>query len=114
MRDFFSIAAPKDFVYRVARDHPESASYTRNLYNLAGPYLDDDRPQQAANHFHPVWWELYLAASLRALGVELVPRSTRRRRRGGPDLQIATFPFMCAEAVVATGGRGPDAVPEID
>lgn len=113
MRDFFDISSSRDWIYAAARDDPGAAAYARDLFATSEPFLDDDRPEAAANDFHPVWWEMYLAAALLKLGVPLTPRERKRHRRGGPDLQVDPTPIW-VEAIAVSRGSGADAVPEID
>ena len=113
MREFFDITSPRDWIYEATRDDPQAAAYARDLFAASEPFLDDDRPEAAANDFHPVWWEMYLAAALQKVGLPLTPRARKRHRRGGPDLQIDPRPIW-VEAIAVSRGSGADAVPEID
>lgn len=93
-------------------DHTREARILiESFWQAAAPYVDHDIQSKAAVSFHPHFWELYLTASLLRAGLPLVPRAERRVRGRGPDLQL-TRPNVWIEAIAATPGNGPDAVPD--
>jgi hypothetical protein len=112
MRDFFAVPRATDVIYRVISRYPDHADYVRELWRRSEPYLDPRRPKDAADHFHPTFWEMYLAASLEALGLPLVARSEKRNRRGGPDIEVRDAIWI--EAIAPGAGATHDRVPEVD
>lgn len=114
MAEFFNIPSTlKNDAYQV-RKWREGAAYMRTVCDLAEPYLDEGRANVAPRDGeHALFWEAYLVAALLDRGHALAQRSTKRKRNGGPDIQIGNVNAW-VEAVTATRGTGPDAVPEID
>ena len=112
MRDFFEIRGATDVIFRVIARYPHLADYVRDLWRRSEPYLDTRRPHAAAHDFHATFWEMYLAASLHALGLPLVRREEKRNSKGGPDIQIADVTWI--EAIAPNAGTTEDRVPEVD
>ncbi len=112
MRDFFDVSPASDDSYRLLSKCRDAASYVSELWDGAEPYLDDGRPEAAANDFHSVFWEMYLAAALLDRGMPVTKRELRRRRNGGPDIQIGDVDAW-VEAVTTGEGSGDDAVPPL-
>ncbi|MFA6954695.1 MAG: hypothetical protein WC538_02345 [Thermoanaerobaculia bacterium] len=112
MRDFFDVSSASDNLYRILSKSRDAASYVSELWGSAEPYLDDGRPEAAANDFHSVFWEMYLVAALLDRGLPVTKRELRRRRNGGPDIQIGDVDAW-VEAVTAGEGSGDDAVPPL-
>jgi hypothetical protein len=71
--------------------------------------VDPDILQRATVYMPPVFWELYLAHTLKRAGISLQPQPRTKRNKRGPDL-FATNPDVWIEAVMAEMGTGPDAV----
>jgi hypothetical protein len=82
--------------------------FCENLWATTAEYLDADLPDKAAREFHQCFWEMYLAATLLDMGLPLVPRSARKKRDAGPDLQVGANVWV--EAIAVTGGSGRDAI----
>jgi hypothetical protein len=112
MRDFFSVPGATDIIYRVVSRYPHHADYVRELWRRSEPYLDTRRPQAAAHDFHSTFWEMYLAASLDALGLPLVGREEKRNRKGGPDIEVRDAIWI--EAIAPGAGMTDDRVPDVD
>lgn len=113
---FFGLDPAIDPIYEALRapDHPNSIrarEYFDELWNIAAPFLSVDLRTNARAQFQQVFWEVYLAATLRTLGKRLVPRANRGPRSGGPDL-LQLDPEVFYEAIVVSSGTGPDAVVE--
>ena len=113
MRDFFEVSPAEDTQYYHMRKWREAAAYAQRLWELSEPYFDERRPEAASRALHAVIWEMCLAATFVDRGHDVKTRTEKRRREGGPDLQIGD---VCAwvEAVIATAGVGPDAVPPLN
>ncbi len=80
------------------------------LWQRTAPYLDRHLADRARRDLHAVYWEMHVAAALIDAGAVLVPRERRTPRKEGPDL-LSENPRTWIEAVIATAGRGDDAVP---
>jgi hypothetical protein len=92
----------------------EAAAYMDAVWRIAEPYLDQHRAESMPREGeHALFWEAYLAAALLDRGHVLTPRTKKRIRNAGPDIQIGDVDAW-VEAVTATRGTGPDAVPEVD
>jgi hypothetical protein len=72
-------------------------------------WLDPDTLQRATLDMPPVFWELYLAHTLRGAGIRLHAQTRTKSNKRGPDL-FATNPDVWIEAVMAQMGTGPDAM----
>lgn len=112
-KDFFGASPAPDTHYYHMGKWRDAAAYAQELWELTEPYLDEDRPGAAARAFHAVVWEMYLVAALMDRGHIVMPRAGRRLRDGGPDIQIGDVDAW-VEAVIATAGVGPDAVPPLN
>src|SRR5205814_2421273 len=108
MRDFFGVSPALDNLYYHMGKWRDAALYAQELWEIAEPYLDDQRPEAASRGLHSVDWEMYLVAALLDRGHDVRARATRRIRDGGPDIQIGDVDAW-VEAVIATPGVGPDA-----
>lgn len=113
MRDFFGVSPAEDRQYYHMGKWRDAADYAQRLWELSEPYLDEGRPEAAARALHAVVWEMYLAASFVDRGHDVKPRDQKRKRDGGPDIQIGDVNAW-VEAVIATPGVGPDAVPPLN
>ncbi|HEY6140678.1 MAG TPA: hypothetical protein VI670_23235 [Thermoanaerobaculia bacterium] len=113
MRDFFGGCPAEDTQYYHMRKWRVATEYAQRLWKLSEPYLDEGRPEAASRALHAVVWEMYLAASFVDRGHDVKPRDQKRRRDGGPDIQIGDVSAWI-EAVIATAGVGPDAVPPLN
>ncbi|HEY2091276.1 MAG TPA: hypothetical protein VGJ81_05275 [Thermoanaerobaculia bacterium] len=113
MGDFFGVSPADDTLYHHMRAWRDAAAYVERLWELSEPYLDEGRPEAAARALQPVVWEMYLAASFVDQGHDVKPREGKRKRNGGPDIQIGDVTAWI-EAVIATAGVGRDAVPPLD
>jgi hypothetical protein len=71
--------------------------------------LDPDILQRATLYMPPVFWELYLAHTLKRAGICLQPQPRTKVNKKGPDL-FAANPDVWIEAVIAGMGTGPDAM----
>jgi hypothetical protein len=116
MTKLFAAAVGGDFTYQLLRDAAEDRDdlvggreFVEDLWSRTAPFLDPDLPEKATRQFHQCFWEMYVAASLLDVGLELVPRDQRSRPEVGPDIQVR--PNIWVEAVTASAGVGPDAVP---
>lgn len=103
MRDFFAVRDASDPLYRLLAEHPERKQRVQQLWELVEPFVDTRRPQAAAADFNSTFWEIYLAAALLHAKISLVPRSERRCKDGGPDIEAT--PTAWIEAILGTGGK---------
>jgi hypothetical protein len=91
-------------------DHIKVREYLERIWQECALYVDGDAAQKATGDLAPVFWELHLARALKSAGKVLTPRAQLRYQRNkGPDL-FADDPAVWLEAVVVTGGTGPDAL----
>jgi hypothetical protein len=95
------------------RDHPRGAKDKRfiealwpRFQSLADPHF----PEDARNHFHQRFWEMYLAVSLLERGFHL-----QRQGDEGPEFfaNVGTHRIWF-EAVAPEPGNGPDCVPQLE
>lgn len=112
---FFEEGPARDPSYLKLRDEAgeliaDGRAFVESLWEECHPYLDNDLVQKAKAAYHPAFWELYVAHTLRRHGVDLVRRSDRQPAVDGPDL-LASDPRVWVEAVAPGPGDGPDAVP---
>ncbi len=111
--ELFGAATPTDEEYAmfVASDWPPAAEARKRLeywWSISHQYLDANFIAKAGKRFRPHFWEMYLAASLVAEHFQLTPRAKRIGGDAGPDLVHESG--IAIEAVLATGGEGPDRV----
>jgi len=111
---FFSAPDPTDKNYSALQDPKnswvvEARANVERLWSFAHAYMDPVAPQRASSHFHPEFWELYLAASLLEFGIDLVSAAERPCRV--PDFAIRD-PRVWVEAIAPGPGRGPNRVEE--
>jgi len=107
---------PTDSAFRhileSSRPEPRKAGeLVRSLWRKTEPYLEGGIPNRLRYEFHACFWEMYLTASLLDRNLPVTANSERRYQNGkGPDVQVGTVAAWI-EAIVATAGTGPDAVP---
>jgi hypothetical protein len=91
----------------------DARDFINEIWPHCAEYLDSDLRHDARQDFHQRWWELYLAHALLSNGITLLSRQHRPLAKKGPDL-LATVEGkkIWIEAVTASAGTGPDAVPE--
>jgi len=119
MHSFFqahSTPSPDDS-YDQSRDRPEvrfARDAVERLWEANHEFLDPALPLHARACFDQRVWELVLADFLRRRGVSLQTWEERGRSRDaeGPDLVATDGTYF--EATIATGGSGPDGVPEFE
>ncbi len=114
MNQFFQHREARDPIYTRTRDSNEShlvdaRRFIEHIWQECGQFVDVNAAERASQALAPVFWELYLAYSLKSAGIELVPRTGRIPAREGPDLR-ARQPEVWLEAVAPTCGEGPDAL----
>lgn len=117
MSDFFEAGSGSE-EYCDVRDGinsqcQDARAFINEIWPQCGEYLDSDLRHDARRDFHQRWWELYLAYALLSNGITLLSRQHRPLIKKGPDL-FATVEGkkIWIEAVTASAGSGPDAVPE--
>jgi hypothetical protein len=116
--DFFLPGDVRDERYRILRDDDfeivrEGRQFVEEIWRECAPYVDLDLHVRARESYLPRFWELYVAYTLLTRGLTLVPREGRRVRVKGPDLLLGDG-ITWVEAVLPTGGSGPDAIKEIE
>jgi hypothetical protein len=79
------------------------------LWRGCAAFLDPDTLQRATVSMPPVFWELYLAHTLKSSGISLRPQARTKKNQKGPDL-FAANPDVWIEAVMPGLGTGPDAM----
>lgn len=116
MIDFFGLPDPRDETYSMLKssDWPPAAEAREFVYALweqTEQYLDKNVRKRAGIQFQQAFWEMYLCAALIELGLPVTPRTSRRRRNEGPDIQVGNVDAWF-EAIAVTPGSGVDAVDE--
>lgn len=116
MQPFFDLQPGCDPTYEALRvpDSPNAVrarAHFDQLWDAAAPFLSSEVVANARSDFHAVFWEVYLAATLRQLGKHLVPRAERTSRSRGPDL-LQSGPEIFYEATAVKPGTTADAVVE--
>ncbi len=114
---FFVSGSVQDERYRLLRDDDffmisEARQFVESIWSSCRPYLDADFRTKASEHFLARFWEMYLVYSFLENKLGIMPRSARPSAIEGPDVLLADG-VTYVEAVLATSGRGPDAVPEL-
>jgi hypothetical protein len=79
------------------------------MWRDSGVFLDADALQRATLCMPAVFWELYLAHTLKSCGISLQPQARTKKNQKGPDL-FAANPDVWIEAVMPGPGTGPDAM----
>ena len=79
------------------------------LWRDCAAFVDPNTLQRATQHMPTVFWELYLAHTLKHSGISIQPQARTKKNRKGPDL-FATNPDVWIEAVMPGLGTGPDAM----
>ena len=108
---------PGDFPCRIyCRTRDETDEYnTRGrdfieaLWRDYAAFLDPDTLQRATQCMPTVFWELYLAHTLKSSGIFLQPQARTKKNQKGPDL-FAAHPDVWIEAIMPGCGTGPDAM----
>jgi len=102
-----------DEVYCAIKDEinprcQEAKVFVSQLWQAVHNYLDPDLPVKLPNQFHQHFWEIYLAASLLEIGLNLEHSNSS----DGPDICIKSCSdsSVWVEAVTALAGEGVDAV----
>lgn len=113
---FFQPGPAKCIYYQRTRDYehdpyPASRGFLELLWRECSPYLDANALSHAKENMAAVFWELYLAYSLKKLNINLVERSRTKKRQVGPDLH-AENPGIWIEAIAPTPGCGDNALLE--
>ena len=90
----------------------EAKIFVESLWGRAHKYLDPDILKELPTQFHQRFWEIYLAASLLEVGLNLQESSGR----DGPDICIKadSGAKIWVEAVTVSPGEGIDAVREAE
>jgi hypothetical protein len=114
MEPFFKSGAFPCDIYRRTCDKTDKFNsrgrdFMEAMWLDCAALLDPDILQRATLYMPPVFWELYLAHTLKSAGIPLQvqPRTTANKK--GPDL-FAANPDVWIEAIVAGIGTGPDAM----
>jgi hypothetical protein len=101
---------------RLDPEEKEIRELMESLWQEYNPYADSDFPVRMRNRdFQACFWEMYLGCSLIHQGVQIEPRSVRRRYAGssdkGPDFKIVAPSRIWVEAIAPGAGTTEDAVP---
>jgi hypothetical protein len=108
---------PGDFpcaIYCRTRDKTDKydtlgREFMEALWRDYAEFLDPDALQRATQSMPTVFWELYLAHTLKSSGISLQPQARTKRKQKGPDL-FAANPDVWIEAIMPDLGTGPDAM----
>lgn len=102
----------QDLAYLNTRDHPhgvEDKCFVEQLWARFYPLADPHFREDARNHFHQRFWEMYLAVTLMEHGFEL-----HRHLNEGPEFYaVVENRRIWFEAVAPGPGDGPDHVPQM-
>jgi hypothetical protein len=79
------------------------------MWHECEEFLDPGTLQRATLSMPTVFWELYLAHTLKSSGISLQPQARTKQNQKGPDL-FAANPDVWIEAVMPERGDGPDAM----
>jgi hypothetical protein len=79
------------------------------LWHDCEAFVDPDALQRATLSMPTVFWELYVAHTLKNSGISLQPQVRTKQNQKGPDL-FAANPDVWIEAIVPGLGTGPDAM----
>ena len=114
MEPFFKPGNFPCCIYRRTRDETDEYNtrgreFIEALWQECAAFLDPDALKRAADYMPPVFWELYLAHTLKSSGVSLQPMARTKQNKKGPDL-FATNPDVWIEAIMPELGKGPDAM----
>ena len=116
MIDFFGLPDPRDKTYSMLKSTEwppaaEAREFVCALWKQTEQYLDENVQKRAGIQFQQAFWEMYLCAALIELGLPVTPRTSRRCRNEGPDVQVGNVDAWF-EAIAVTPGSGVDAVDE--
>ena len=109
---FFMAGPCDDLAYQNTRDDPRGAddkafveTLWARVHHLADPHVRED----ARNHFHQRFWEMYLAVTLLERGFDLY-----RHGDEGPEFYaLVGNRRVWFEAIAPGPGDGPDQVPQL-
>jgi hypothetical protein len=79
------------------------------LWRDCAEFLDPATRERATKSMPPVFWELYLAHTLKTSGISLRQQARTKKNQKGPDLFTAG-PDVWIEAIMPGLGTGPDAM----
>ena len=100
----------EDLGYLNTRDHPNGAEdkrFVEELWRRCHTFVDSNIREDARNHFHQRFWEMYLAVTLLEQGFDLQPHVAE-----GPDFcAIVGKCRIWFEATAPGPGITPDQVP---
>ena len=109
---FFSDGPASDPAYVSTRDHQlgaDSKVFIESLWKRYCQYADSAFRDDARNHFHQRFWEMYLAVTLLDKGFEL-----DKHGDDGPEFSAQIDGMrVWFEAIAPTPGTGADRVPEL-
>lgn len=109
---FFTDELVANISYVNIRDHPrgvESKNFVENLWRQFHPYADSSFLDDARNHFHQRFWEMYLGVTLMKKGFALTKHGD-----DGPEFSVQIGEKkVWFEAIAPSAGIGPDHVPEL-
>lgn len=104
-------AACRHIIESSRREPQEARALIESLWRKTAPYLEDGIPNRLRFELHSCFWEIYLAAVLLEQKLPVAANEVRRHQRGkGPAIQVGSVEAWF-EAIAATAGKGPDAVP---
>lgn len=101
-----------DLGYLNTRDHPlgtEHKQFVEELWRKFSKLADPHFREDARNHFHQRFWEMYLAVALLEHGFDL-----QRHGNEGPEFYaVVGNSRIWFEATAPGPGEGPDQVPQL-
>ena len=103
-------ASDRDYITLVR--HPtkfkSERAFVDSLWQKYAPFADKHFQTECGKAFLQRYWEMYLTMSLEKQGFGIESKDH------GPDVRISKDEHVCwVEAIAATAGSGPDAVPEM-
>lgn len=114
MGSFFNPGTADCAIYRRVRDkndepNTKGREFIERMWHECGQFLDPAALTRARQSMPSVFWELYVAHTLRGAGLSLQSLNRTRQNQAGPDL-FTRDPDVWIEAVQPTPGTKNDAL----
>jgi hypothetical protein len=94
---------------KIDKFNTRGREFIEAMWRDCAAFLDPDTSQRATLSMPTVFWELYLAHTLKSFGISVQPQPRTKKNQKGPDLFTAN-PDVWIEAIMPQLGTGPDAM----